>query len=86
MLKWDLLVLFLLRWLLLSARSNVALSHGWFPLLLPTRFPFLASVCWPKAVALRHAFRPWVAESWGVGRSAPRDQQPLLEESPMMPG
>ncbi len=38
---------FLLRWLLLFARSSVALSfRGWFSLLLPTLFLLLAYVRW----------------------------------------
>ncbi len=58
------LVVFLLRWLRLFARSSGALAfRGWFSQLLPTLFPLLAYVRWP--VALRHAFRLWAVETWG---------------------
>ncbi len=66
----SLLVFFLLRWLLMFARSSVVLvSRGWFHLLLWTLFQLLVYVRWP--VALRHAFRLWAAETEGVRRIAP---------------
>jgi hypothetical protein len=88
-------VSFLLRWLLLFARSSVSLAfREWFFLLLQTLFLLLAYVRWHLSVALRHALRLWAVESWGVAEAncarllslLSRDQQPLLEESPAMPG
>jgi hypothetical protein len=71
LLTWALLVFCLRRWPPLFALFPVVLSRGWFPLALLTRFLLLVYVCWPRAVALRHALRPWVVESWGVRRIAP---------------